>query len=125
MSSRVWLRRAYDEPTHNDGYRILVDRLWPRGVSKVDLELDEWCRDIAPSDELRKWFDHDPARWDEFGERYRSELDDHRDLLDGFVDRVERGRITLVYAARDEEHNNAIVLRAVIDERSDEVRGSV
>lgn len=116
MSSRVWLRRAYEPPTRNDGYRILVDRLWPRGVSKDDLELDEWCRDIAPSDDLRKWFGHDASRWDEFRERYRSEIDEQRDLLDTIVEHTKQGRITLVFGARDEEHNNAVVLRELIDE---------
>ncbi|MFZ1636882.1 MAG: DUF488 domain-containing protein [Candidatus Microthrix parvicella] len=117
MSARVWTRRAYEEPTHNDGYRVLVDRLWPRGVSKDDARLDEWCKEIAPSTELRKWFGHDPKRWDEFVERYRTELCDHEDLVTALVERTEDGRVTLVYGAKDTEHNQAVVLAELIDER--------
>lgn len=115
MSSRVWLRRAYEPPTRNDGYRILVDRIWPRGVSKEELQLDEWCRDIAPSDALRHWFDHDPTRWAEFCERYRAELNANADPLEVIVKHTEVGRVTLVYGARDEAHNNAVALRDVIE----------
>ena len=117
MSTRVWLRRAYEPATRNDGYRILVDRIWPRGVSKEELQLDEWCRDIAPSDALRHWFDHDPSRWAEFCDRYRAELVDHDDVLETIVKRTEAGRVTLVYAARDERHNNAVALRDAIEAR--------
>ncbi|HEX6929181.1 MAG TPA: DUF488 family protein, partial [Gammaproteobacteria bacterium] len=78
----IRLKRAYDAPSQGDGYRVLVDRLWPRGRSKADLALDEWCRDVAPSDALRKWFGHDPARWTEFRRRYRIELRDKGELLD-------------------------------------------
>lgn len=117
MSSRVWIRRAYDAPTHNDGYRVLVDRLWPRGVAKADLDLDEWAKDLAPSDELRQWFGHDPARWEEFQDRYERELDDAGDVLDAVVERTRSGRVTLVYGAKDEEHNQAVVLRRVIEGR--------
>ena len=117
MSSRVWLRRAYDLPTRNDGYRVLVDRIWPRGVSKDELQLDEWCRNIAPSDALRRWFDHDPSRWAQFCEHYRTELDENADVLATIVDRTKSGRVTLVYAARDREHNNAVALRDVVESR--------
>jgi uncharacterized protein YeaO (DUF488 family) len=113
----VWLRRAYEPPTRNDGARILVDRVWPRGVSKVDLQIEEWAKDVAPSTELRKWFGHDPDRWAEFQERYRSELADHRNEVGSLVERADKGRITLVYGAHDEEHNQAVVLREVIEER--------
>lgn len=119
VSSRVWLRRAYEAPTGNDGARILVDRVWPRGVSKDDLHLAEWCKDVAPSTELRKWFGHDPERWDEFQERYRMELADCDDVLDALVERTRAGRVTLVYGARDTEHNQAVVLRQVVEERRD------
>jgi uncharacterized protein YeaO (DUF488 family) len=115
MSSRVWLRRVYESPTKNDGYRVLVDRLWPRGVSREAAHLDAWYRELAPSDELRKWFGHDPERWGEFQRRYRTELDGHRDLVHELVGRAEHGRVTLVYAARDTEHNDAVVLRDVIE----------
>lgn len=117
MSDRVWIRRAYDEPTHNDGYRVLVDRVWPRGVSKEDAQLDEWCKQIAPSTELRKWFGHDPERWDEFRSRYRGELEDRDDLVDALVERTTDGRVTLVFGAKDTDHNQAVVLAELIDER--------
>lgn len=117
MSNRVWIRRIYDAPTRNDGYRILVDRLWPRGVRRAEARLDEWCRDLAPSDELRHWFAHDPRRWSEFQRRYRRELANQPDAIGRLTERAGSHRLTLVYAARDREHNNAVVLRDVIDER--------
>jgi uncharacterized protein YeaO (DUF488 family) len=117
LSARVWLRRVYDEPTHNDGHRVLVDRLWPRGVSKDDLQIDQWCNEIAPSSDLRKWFGHDPERWEEFRVRYRKELTEHDDLVSELVEHARHGRVTLVYAARDTEHNNAVVLGHLIEER--------
>lgn len=120
MGARVWIRRAYEEPTRNDGYRVLIDGLWPRGVSKDEIAVDEWMRDIAPSSELRKWFGHDPARWEEFRERYRSELEAHGELLDQLVECARRGRVTLVFGARDAEHSNARVLRELIEERLSE-----
>ena len=118
MSARVWLRRAQEPPTRNDGHRVLVDRLWPRGVSKERIRIDEWCRDLAPSDDLRRWFGHDPARWDGFRQRYRRELAGASDQLDQLVERIRRGRVTLVYAAHDQAHNNAVVLREVLEERA-------
>ena len=117
MSDRVWIRRAYDEPTNNDGYRVLVDRVWPRGVSKEDAQLDEWCKQIAPSTELRKWFGHDPERWEEFRSRYRAELSDRDDLVEALVERTRHRRVTLVFGAKDTEHNQAVVLAELIDER--------
>lgn len=117
MSARVWLRRAYETPTRNDGRRVLVDRIWPRGVSREDAEIDHWCQDLAPSDELRRWFGHDVDRWEEFQRRYHAELRDRDEQLDQLVAWTERGRITLVYGAKDREHNNAVVLRDVIEER--------
>ncbi|MGZ4710780.1 MAG: DUF488 domain-containing protein [Acidimicrobiales bacterium] len=127
MSSRIWLRRAYDAPTRNDGYRVRVDRLWPRGTRRADAQLDEWCRDLAPSNELRRWFGHDPRRWDEFQRRYRAELTEHRDAVDRLAERADKHRVTLVYGARDPEHNNAVVLRDVIEEhraREEDDKGS-
>lgn len=112
----MWVRRAYVPPTHNDGHRVLVDRVWPRGVSKEDIDIDEWSKDVAPSDELRKWFGHDPERWDEFQSRYRQELKGN-EALAALVDRSRSKRITLVYGAHDELHNQAVVLQTVIDER--------
>lgn len=120
MSTHVWIRRAYEPPTRNDGARILVDRVWPRGVRKDAAAIAEWARDVAPSDGLRKWFGHDPSRWDEFRRRYRTELRTDpkaRAALDELVARARKRRITLVYGAHDTEHNQAVALREVIDER--------
>ncbi|WP_113911248.1 DUF488 domain-containing protein [Roseovarius dicentrarchi] len=103
-------RRAYDEMAKNDGFRVLVDRIWPRGVSKEDLDLDDWCEDVAPSDDLREWFDHDPDKWSEFKTRYGKELDDNSAAKD-LLDKARDGRVTLIYGAKDEEHNNAVALR--------------
>ncbi|MFV0309700.1 MAG: DUF488 domain-containing protein [Desertimonas sp.] len=111
----VGIRRAYDEPHPDDGYRVLVDRVWPRGRSKAVLRLDEWCRVVAPSTELRRWFGHDPARWEEFQVRYRAELAGASDVgrLAGIA---RRRRLTLVYGSADVRHNQAVVLAAVITE---------
>lgn len=119
-SRRIWLRRAYEPPSRNDGHRVLVDRLWPRGVTKQALRIDSWMRALAPSDELRRWFGHDPARWGEFRTRYRRELvapsgDAAREFAE-LVDLVAAGRVTLVYAAADTAHNNAVALREVLAE---------
>ena len=113
-ASNVRLKRAYDEPDPKDGRRLLVDRLWPRGVSKSDAAIDEWVKEIAPSTALRKWFGHDPARWDEFRERYAKEIHGHADLLAHLRALARDEPITLVYSARDEIHNDAVVLRQVI-----------
>jgi uncharacterized protein YeaO (DUF488 family) len=113
-ASNVRLKRAYEPPEKTDGTRILVDRLWPRGVSKAEARLDEWIKDIAPSAELRTWFDHDPDRWDEFRRRYRAELSRNSERLKDLRRRAREGPITLVYSARDEIHNDAVVLRNVI-----------
>lgn len=118
-ASNVRLKRAYEPPERTDGIRILVDRLWPRGVSKSEAGLDEWIKEIAPSAELRTWFGHDPGRWDEFRRRYRAELARHSDLLKNLRRRAREGPITLVYSARDEIHNDAVVLRNVILGRAD------
>jgi len=107
----VKLKRAYEPADLGDGFRILVDRLWPRGVSKEKAKIDLWLREIAPSTELRKWFGHDPEKWDEFQERYRAELKDKGDLVDQIKAAASRGPITLIYSAHDEEHNDAVVLQ--------------
>ncbi|MCA1796668.1 MAG: DUF488 domain-containing protein [Geobacteraceae bacterium] len=106
----IEIKRAYTPTQPGDGYRVLVDRLWPRGVSKQDLNLDAWSKEVAPSSELRRWFGHDPEKWEEFRERYLKELKQGtaaRDLLDS----VTGERLTLVYAARDTAHNHALVLQ--------------
>jgi uncharacterized protein YeaO (DUF488 family) len=113
-AGNVRLKRAYEPPAPEDGERILVDRLWPRGVSKADAALDAWMKDIAPSTGLRQWFAHDPARWETFRDRYAEELRDHADLVEQLRERARRGPITLVYSAHDAEHNDAVVLRDIV-----------
>ncbi len=109
----VRTKRIYDPPAPDDGLRVLVDRLWPRGVSKAEARLDLWQKDVAPSTELRKWFDHRPDRWAEFERRYRLELQDAPAMRD-LVALAEKGPMTLLYGARDREHNEAVVLAACI-----------
>jgi uncharacterized protein YeaO (DUF488 family) len=110
----VRTKRAYEAAEPEDGYRVLVERLWPRGVTKEAAHLDEWAKDLAPSPELRRWFGHDPARFDEFRRRYREELDGHDDSLDALRRRARGGPVTLVYGARDTEHNGAVVLAELL-----------
>lgn len=114
MPSSINIKRVYESADSNDGYRVLVDRLWPRGVSKADACIDEWQKDCAPSAELRKWFSHDPTKWEQFQQRYTRELEANRDAVSQFVKRAKRGPITLVYGSRDERHNQAVVLRQFI-----------
>jgi uncharacterized protein YeaO (DUF488 family) len=106
----VRLKRAYDPPAASDGYRVLIDRLWPRGISRDRAKLDGWEKELAPSTELRRWFGHDPTRFEEFRRRYIDELRQRRPLLSALRDRARDGTVTLVYSAHDEEHNDAIVL---------------
>lgn len=108
---KIKLKRAYERPTRDDGLRVLVDRLWPRGVRKADAAIDQWMKDVAPSASLRQWFGHDPARWVEFRQRYRKELKEHDKEIDELRGLARHGPITLVYAARDQAHNEAVVLR--------------
>lgn len=110
----VRLKRAYEKADRADGRRVLVDRLWPRGVSKAEAAIDEWLKDLAPSTELRKWFGHDPARWNEFQRRYAGEIHCHAELLAHLRQLARQGPITLVYSAHDEVHNDAVVLRDVL-----------
>lgn len=114
----VRLRRIYDPPSREDGYRVLLDRLWPRGISKADARLDAWARDLAASTALRRWFGHDPARWEEFRERYRGELlaPERRAAVDALAQRARSETVTLLYGAQDREHNNAVVLAEVLAE---------
>ncbi len=115
----IKIKRAYTEPEADDGYRVLIDRLWPRGVKKELLRLDAWLKELAPSTELRKWFGHEPARWGEFQRRYRQELSspEAQTLLAELAERAELGPLTLVYGAKDEEHNDAVVIRDLLEER--------
>jgi uncharacterized protein YeaO (DUF488 family) len=113
-AANVKLKRAYEPPAADDGTRILVDRLWPRGVTKKRAAIDQWMKDIAPSTELRKWFNHDPARWDAFRRRYAKEVHQNAALLDRLRSLARHGPVTLVYSAHDEEHNDAVELRELI-----------
>jgi uncharacterized protein YeaO (DUF488 family) len=110
----IKLKRAYERPTAEDGTRVLIDRLWPRGVKKADAAIVHWLKELSPSTELRKWFGHDPARWEEFRRRFTSELHQHDDQLNRLRDLARHSTITLVYSAHDELHNDAVVLRDVI-----------
>lgn len=112
--SHVRLKRAYALPSADDGVRVLVDRLWPRGLRKSQAAIDRWVKDVAPSTELRKWFGHDPSRWDEFRRRYKAELAHKAEPLDELRAIARHQTLTLVFAARDEQHNEAIVLRDVL-----------
>jgi uncharacterized protein YeaO (DUF488 family) len=107
----IKLKRAYEKPSVEDGTRILVDRLWPRGLTKREARIDYWFKEIAPSAELRKWFGHDPTRWTDFKRRYGVELRRRAEKLDELRELARHGNITLIYGARDEEHNDAVVLR--------------
>jgi uncharacterized protein YeaO (DUF488 family) len=110
----IRLKRAYEPPATEDGMRVLVDRLWPRGLRKSEAAIDLWLREIAPSSELRRWFGHDPSRWEEFERRYRAELSSRPELLDRLRALAAQGTLTLVYSARDEAHNQAVALRGVL-----------
>ena len=110
-ASHIRIKRAYEAPTPDDGTRILIDRLWPRGVKKETLALSQWNKELSPSTELRQWFGHDPALWPEFRQRYAAELKPHAELLDALRALARQGTITLVYGAHDETHNNAVALR--------------
>lgn len=113
----IRLKRAYDDPSRQDGLRILVERLWPRGVSKEKAAVDLWLKDLAPSTELRKWFDHDPEKWKEFCKRYWSELGEKKDLLKLLKYRTTEGNVTLVFAASDVERNSAVALKEYLEEK--------
>lgn len=115
----IQIKRIYEPPSEDDGLRVLVDRLWPRGVSKEKAQLDQWAKELAPSTELRKEFGHDPDRWEEFRERYLAELEDQSDEVEAFLDGLEGDKVTLLYGARDEEHNQAVVLAEYLRSVSD------
>lgn len=111
----ITIKRIYDQSETKDGFRILVDRLWPRGMTKEKAKIDLWLKEIAPSNELRKWFSHDPEKWDDFVKKYKKELKDKQELLKT-IKQLEKneGAITLLYAAKDEKHNEAVVLKEII-----------
>jgi uncharacterized protein YeaO (DUF488 family) len=112
----VRTKRVYDPADPGDGYRVLIDHVWPRGVSRERAKLDDWARALAPSDELRRWFNHVPGRFDEFRSHYRDELRGQREHLDELRGRARKAPVTIVYAARDREHNNAVVLAELLRE---------
>lgn len=109
------IKRVYEKPAKEDGRRILVDRLWPRGLTKEKAHIDLWLKEIAPSTALRKWFGHDPAKWDEFQKRYRLELKTNKERVSLLKEEQQKGVVTLVYGAKDEEHNEALVLKEWLD----------
>lgn len=109
------IKRVYDDISQQDGKRILVDGVWPRGKKKEDLEHDEWMKDIAPSTDLRKWFNHDAEKWDEFKKKYKKELKDHKEDLKLLKEDSDGHNVTLLYAAKDEEHNQAVVIKEYVE----------
>ena len=113
----IGIKRVYDKPSRKDGLRVLVDRLWPRGLTKDRAAVDLWLKDLAPSTELRKWFEHDPAKWDCFQVRYQKELDRHKEELKLLKTKSKKQTVTLVYGARDEEHNGALALKRILSGR--------
>lgn len=115
LSIRV--KRVYDEPGESDGLRILVDRLWPRGIAREKARIDLWLKEIAPSDALRKWFGHDPAKWDAFKSRYFRELEDRPELVAELKEKAQKAPLTLLFAARDPERNNAVALKAYLESK--------
>ncbi len=113
----IRVKRAYDKPESGDGRRFLVDQLWPRGIKKEDLKVEGWLRSVSPSKALRTWFGHDPARWAEFQRRYFAELDQNKEAWQPLLEAAQAGDITLVFGARDSEHNNAVALKEYLDKR--------
>lgn len=109
------IKRVYEAHNTDDGARYLVERLWPRGMRKEKLVMDAWLKEVAPSGDLRRWFGHDPAKWEEFQHRYRDELDSNPNAWKPLVEASKRGNVTLLYSARDTEHNNAIVLKSYLE----------
>ena len=115
----IKLKRVYEKPDEKDGFRILVDRLWPRGLTKEKAYLDLWLKEIAPSTELRKWFDHDPANWTEFQKRYLKEVKENKEAVSELKEYLKKGTVTLLYAAKDEVHNEALVLKNIFLKRNE------
>lgn len=111
----VQLKRVYDKPAKADGRRILVDRIWPRGLKKKYARIDEWFKEVAPTTGLRKWFGHDPSRWEEFKKRYFRELDNHRERVQQLVRESKKRTVTLLFGAKDTEHNNAVALKEYLE----------
>ncbi len=116
----IKIKRVYDPPSKDDGKRVFVDRLWPRGLRKEDAKIDEWAKDIAHSDELRRWFSHDPSRWADFRKRYNDELKAKQELLNRLRNEAGKGTLTLLFGAKDTKHNNAAVLKEVLGGKGDD-----
>lgn len=114
---RIRIKRVYEPAAKSDGKRVLVDRVWPRGLRKDEAAIDEWLKDVAPSAELRKWFGHSTERWDEFRRRYETELSESPDAFERLAEWSREGTLTLLFAARDERHNNAVVLKELLEKR--------
>lgn len=114
----VSLKRVYEKPSPSDGRRVLVERLWPRGLKKEDAKVDEWLKEIAPSTELREWFGHDPEKWNEFKRRYWRELEKKQDIVLKLAGEIREKQVTFVFAAKDEEHNNALALKEYIERKA-------
>lgn len=110
----IQVKRAYDPPAKSDGSRLLVERLWPRGIKKEALKMDAWFKEVAPSTALRKWFNHEPPKWPEFQRRYEAELDQHPESWRPILDAAEKGPVTLLFSSHDTEHNNVVALRAYL-----------
>jgi uncharacterized protein YeaO (DUF488 family) len=115
---KIRLKRVYEPASKGDGCRVLVDRVWPRGVRKEEAQIDVWLKEVAPSTALRKWFGHEPARWEEFEKRYFAELNAHPEVVEELVRLAKRGLVTLVYGAKDETHNNAVALKEYLGQRA-------
>lgn len=116
-AAHISVARVHDEPGVEQRARLLVDRLWPRGIGKAELALDDWIREVAPSSDLRKWFNHDPAKWDEFRHRYRTELDDNDEAVERCLVWCRKGLVVLLYGAKDRDHNQAVVLKDFLRKR--------
>jgi uncharacterized protein YeaO (DUF488 family) len=117
LTAEIKLKRVYEAPCSSDGTRFLVERLWPRGIGKASLEVQAWLKDVAPSTDLRKWFSHDPARWDEFRRRYFAELEENPGSWLPILESAQRGTVTLIYSSHDSEHNNAVALKEFLERR--------
>ena len=115
MVTDIQIKRVYDESSTDDGVRILVERLWPRGLTKAKAKIDLWLKDVAPSAELRRWFGHDPTKWEQFKKRYWDELRHNQPAVEALREHIKKGAVTFVYAARDEQHNGALALREFIE----------
>jgi uncharacterized protein YeaO (DUF488 family) len=118
-TAEIRLKRAYEKPAADDGLRVLVERLWPRGLTKERAAIDLWMKEVAPSPELRKWYGHDEGKWGEFQRRYRAELVENKDLVEELREKCRSGIVTFVYAARDEERNSALTLKKFLDDLTD------